>query len=357
MFPAVFAFGGAVTSGAWGRMKSGLLNPRSDNLKRDASQLASEARLRMANSRIPGVKHAAGFGMRRQYVRDARKRNLQSEQDQYIAGAVSGSGFMRRQAAGVSGTSGQTRAAASAAQTAQKGRDEDLKNEMALLNDEMRRVGVDEKTFATAAGDYFSDPSKRILTGSNGQTFDFAANENRLQRALLNSAASQGEIMAVEAARANSRIDQTMVDDIIRRNDGELKGKGGYHLATNFNLAAGRIQVHDPGTGALRAPASQDEINNEIVAQRLVAMANSGANSIANMKSGMLDETASMLSTASAQRSAVLQAMDHISTEKKEDYRVMLQSKIDQITKSRETVAQSDMSEQEWKAMRNNLNP
>lgn len=357
MFPAVFAFGGAITSGVWNRFNKSLLKPRGDNLKRDASQLASEAKLRMAKSGIPGVKQAAGFGMRRQYVRDARKRNLQSEQDQFLASAVSGSGFMRRQAAGVGGTGGQTRAAASAAQTAQKGRDEDLKSEMALLNDEMRRVGVDEKTFATAAGDYFSDPSKQILTGSNGQTFDFAANETRLQRALLNSAASQGEIMAVEAARANSRIDQAMVDDIIRRNDGELKGKGGYHLATNFNLAAGRIQVHDPGTGAQRAPASQDEINNEIVAQRLVAMANTGANSIANMKSGMLDETASMLGTASAQRSAVLQAMNHISTEKNEDYRAMLQSKIAQIVKSRETVAQSDMSKEDWEAMARNLNP
>jgi hypothetical protein len=270
--------------------------------------MASEARTRVATNKVAnkiGVGQVAGYGMRRNYVREQRRRNLSREQEEYVANAVGNSSLLRRQAAGVSGQAGQTRAAAYAANVASKGRNEDIEAEMALLNDEMRRLGTDQKTFAASAGKYLEDPSdtsRQVFRGSNGQEFNFAQNSTRLQRALLNSAASQGEIKAIEAARmSNNNPDyQTMVDDIIRRNDGKLKEKGGYHLATNFNLAAGRGL-----TGNTAANKTQMQ------AERILAMAQSGANSVAGMKAGILDDTAKVLSDP-GQAAAITAAMDSI---------------------------------------------
>lgn len=292
--PATFAASGALMGRIYGGLSNRFVQPRAQRLKEDASHMGKEAQLRMANNRFlrrTGVGQLAGRGLRRDYVRASRQRNLQREQEEYVAGAVGSSAMLRRQAAGVSGQAGQTRAAAYAANVAAKGRNEDIEAEMALLNDEMRRLGVDQKTFASRAGKYLEDPNNaanQVLTGANGQTFNFKANESRLQRALLNSAASQGEIKAIEAARLNSSIDQTMVDDIIRRNDGKLKEKGGYHLATQFNLAGGR-------GFDLSTPAGQQAAKVEMAVQRVNAMAQSGANSVAGMKAGILNDTARLI--------------------------------------------------------------
>ncbi len=311
--PATFAASGSLMSRGFSLLHSKAIQPRANRLKEDAGHMAKEAQMRA--TRIPGVGRVAGMGMRRNYVREQRRRNLSREQEEYVAGAVGGSSWMRRRAAGVSGQAGQTRAAAFAANTASKGRNEDIDNEMALLNDEMRDLGVDQKTFAAAAGRYLEDPTSaanQVLTGSNGRTFNFQQNEGRLQRALLNSAASQGEIRAVEAARMSGNVDQTMLDDIIRRNDGKLKEKGGYHLATRFDLGHGRtMQSNATGEGLAtdgsvfrglpgQTPAfitNPDQIRAEMVKQRVIAMANSGANSIAGMKAGMLTDTARVLTT------------------------------------------------------------
>lgn len=364
--PATFAASGGLMSRIYGGLHKRAVQPRANRLKEDAAHMANEAKLRTANSRVPGLNKLAGRGLRRDYVRATRDRNLQREQEEYLAGAVSGSSFLRRQAAGVSGQAGQTRAAASAARAAEKGRHEDIEAEEALLNQEMRRLSMDEDTFAERVAEYLENPTNpahRVITGANGQTFDFAANETRLQRALLNSAASQGYIRAVEAARMNSNIDQNMVDDIIRQNDGKLKEKGGYHLATNFNLAAGRIQVHDPGTGAMRAPANRDEAEAEIKARRLVAMAQTGSNSIAGMKASLLSDSGTLLATTGAQRTAVLKIMDQISAEdtaktgQAVNYRTMLHGKMDMILNpaAAQTLARSDADRSVFENIRNGV--
>ena len=299
--PAMFMASGAITGRAYSWLHNKAVQPRTNQLKEDASHLVGEAKMRAA--RVPGIGVVAGHGMRQDYVREQRRRNLSREQEEYVAGAVGSSAWLRRQASGVSGQAGQTRAAAHAANVASKGRNEDIEAEMALLNDKMRDLGVDQKTFASAAGRYLEDPSNianQTITGSNGKTFNFAKDASQLQRALLNSAASQGEVKAVEAARMNAGLDQTMVDDIIRRNDGKLKEKGGYHLATNFNLAAGR---------GLTGTAAQNKT--EMQAQRILAMAQSGANSVAGMKAGILDDTAKALNDP-AQAAAITAAMDRI---------------------------------------------
>ncbi len=366
--PATFAASGGAMGKAYSMLHKRAIQPRAKRLKEDTAQLAGEAKMRMANSRVPGLNNLAGRGMRRDYVRDQRRRNVEREQEEYLAGAVGSSGWMRRRAAGVSGQAGQTRAAASAARAADKGRTEDIEAEEALLTQEMRRLGMDEDTFAEHVAEYLeqpNNPAHRVITGSNGQTFDFAANQNRLQRALLNSAASQGYIRAIEAARMNGDIDQSMVDDIIRRNDGTIKGKGGYHLATNFNLAAGRMQVHDPGTGTMRAPANAHEMESEIKARRLVAMAQTGANSIAEMKASLLVDSGNTLGTPGALRSDVLSIMDHLSAEESArnptappvDYRAMLRQKMDMILapNAQQTLARSDADRSDFESIRNGV--
>lgn len=313
LFPTLLAAGGVVTGALWSAASGRFIKPRANRLREDAATIGNEAKLRAA--RMPGIGKVAGFGMRRNYVRQSRQKNLEREQQEYIAGAVGDSGFLRRQAAGVSGKQGQTRAAAYAANVASKGRTEDLDAEMALLNDEMRNLGTDQKTFAAAAGRYLEkpdDPDNRVFTGSSGRTFNFKDNESRLQRALLNSAASQGEIKGVEAARLNPNIDQTMVDDVIRRNDGKLKEKGGYHLATRFDLANGRIMRSNSTGEALDTngnvfkglPGQQGdfitdegEAAAEVAKQRVIAIANTGYNSVAGMKAGLLGDTATLIST------------------------------------------------------------
>jgi len=84
----------------------------------------------------------------------------------------------------------------------------------------------------------------------------------------------------------NPNVNQTDVDDIIRSNEGKLKEKGGYHLATNFKLAAGRHGMTD------------EQARIEMKKQRIESIAQSGANSIAGMKAGTLGDTAEMFDIA-----------------------------------------------------------
>lgn len=316
--PATFAASGALMGRAYSALANRAVQPRANRLKEDAARIAGESQLRMAKSRVPGLNRLAGAGLRSKYTRESRQRNLQREQENYTAAAVGGSAWMRRRAAGVAGQQGQTRAAAFAAQTATKGRNEDIDNEMALLEAEFRRLGVDQKTFAGKAAAYLERPDERdpatgqyknrTFTGANGETFNFTQQGKTLRRAMLNSAASQGEVGAIEAARLSTTdpAQQRDLDDIIRRNDGKLKEKGGYHLATQFGLANGRMYESDDRgkviVGAdgkpLREITDPTKMKAEMAKQRVIAMASSGANSVAGMKAGLLAQTAGLIDYA-----------------------------------------------------------
>jgi hypothetical protein len=318
--PATFAASGSVMGRAYGWFNNKAIQPRAKRLGEDASHLGSEARMRVANNRLArgvGIGQLAGRSLRKNYVREQRRGNLKREQESYVAGAVGGTGLssrlLRRQAAGVAGQTGATRAAAGASQVVTKGRAEDIDNEMALLDQQMLELGTNRKEFASATARYYQDKKNNaVFTSPTGKTFNFAKNESQLQRALLNSAADQGEITAIEAARLSTSDEryQKMLDDIVRRNDGTLKGKGGYHLATNFKLAPGRMLRSDAEGKGLATDGSefkglpgqvpdylQDEsdMKAEMLKQRLLVFAGSGANSIAGMKAGLLGDTAKVL--------------------------------------------------------------
>lgn len=374
--PATFAASGTLMAKGYSLAASRFVQPRAQRAREDASQMGAEARARLANSRIPGVGWAAGHKYRRDYTRESRGRAVQDAQNEVLAGQMGATGFMgnmrRRRAAGVGGQTGQTRAAATAAGITQKALTESLQAESALLKQKMQEIGMDEDTFAEKTAAYLEDPTNQanhIITGSNGKTFNLAANAQKLQGAMLNSAASQGYIRAIEAARLNTDIDQNVVDEIIRRNDGTLKGKGGYHLATNFSLAAGRMQVRDQATGDLRAPANRHEMDTEMKAQRLIAMSQTGLDSIAGMKTSTVADSAHILSTPGAQRDDILRALDLASAAETAsrrrndpsaaavDYRATLRGKMDDMLNPRmaQTLAQSDNDRQDFVNIRNGL--
>jgi hypothetical protein len=310
--PATFAASGAIMGKAYSALANRAVQSRANRLKEDAALMAGETRQRIAQSkRLPGLNKLAGRGLNRDYVRAQRQRNLQHVQEEYTAKALENSAWLRYQAAGVAGQQGKTRAAAYAAQVATKGRKEDIDNEMALLDAEARSLGIDQKTFAAEAGRYFEDPdgkrddgtNKSIIYGSNGQKFDISSNP-QFKRALLNSAASQGEVAAIRAARTSSNVNQSTLDDIIRLNDSKLKEKGGYDLATNFGLAYGRMYESDAKgivpTDAQGRPTSpeitdQAAMKKEMAKHQFLTIASSGANSVAQMKAGVLGEAAKII--------------------------------------------------------------
>lgn len=379
--PATFAASGTLMSKAYAIASRRAIQPRGKRLGEDVKLGASEARARLANSNAKLLKPlswAAGSKYRRDYTRESRRRNVQRVQEEYTAGqlgadSMAGS-LMRRQAAGVAGQAGQTRAAAYAANIAAKNRDEDLSNEMALLDAEMRRLGTNRKEFAGKFAKYMEGGDAEF-TGASGAKFNFKDNETRLQRALLNSAADQGEVKAIEIARMNSNIDQTIVDDIIRKNDGALKGKGGYHLATNFNLAAGRMAQTDANGNMIdqagnvttdinqaRKVSNPDDMKVRIQAERLMAMSQSGANSVAGMKAGLLGDTANILKNASASERARLNAeMDKLA--RKQDsrnadasaFRTRLHNTVNDIVSNPTTMARTEASREDLEGIRDNI--
>lgn len=374
--PATFAASGTIMSRAYGVASRRVIQPRARRAREDAGHLRDEARARMATSGIPGVGWVAGRKYRRDYTRESRGRNVNEAQNEYLANQLGGEGFManmqRRRAAGVGGQAGQVRAAAHAAGVAQKALTENLKAEGELLKQKMLEIGMDEDSFAEKTAAYLEDPTNQanhVIVGSNGKTFNLAENADKLQGALLNSAASQGYIRAIEAARLNANLDQRTVDEIIRRNDGTLKGKGGYHLATNFNLAAGRMQVHDQTTGELRTATNHHEMEVEMKAQRLIAMSQTGLNSIAGMKTSAVADSAGILGTPGPMRDEILRTMDHAAraetnrrrvdnpTADAVNYRSSLRDKMDAILDPRmnQTLADSDNDRSDFQNIRNGL--
>lgn len=381
--PATFAASGTLMSKASSVARNGILAPRSKRLGEDVKLGASEARARLANSNVKALKPlswAAGSKYRRDYTRESRRRNVQRAQDEYTAGQLGADSFaggmMRRNAAGVAGQAGQTRAAAYAANVAAKNRDEDLSNEMSLLDAEMRRLGTNRKEFAGKFAKYLEGGSAEF-TGASGAKFNFKDNEQRFQRALLNTAADQGEVKAIEIARMNSNLDQSMVDDIIRKNEGTLKGKGGYHLATNFGLAAGRMaQTNANGdmvdtAGNVTTDINQaakvtntTEMRTRIQAERIMAMAQSGANSVAGMKAGLLGDTANALrNTNPADRAELRQEMDKIARKITGDasadstaFRNRLNGTMNDIINTPSTKARTEASDADLEAIRDQIN-
>jgi hypothetical protein len=249
--PATFAASGALMGKGYAllannkRVRQMAQKPGKAFGENVAKPLRQEAMMRAAN-RGGRIGQMAGFNMRRKFKQEQRARELGRSRQEYLANQASDPRFAAS-AAGIGGAAGVTRVQANAAQTLEKERKAEIANENAIFEHELRQLGLGSKEFNNAFSGFLKDPTKNIVQGTTRnadgsfRTLDLAQRSD-LQRSALNSAAKAGEITTLEQARMSSGIDQSMLDDVIRSNEGAIKGKGGYHLATNFNLANGRSQ-------------------------------------------------------------------------------------------------------------------
>jgi|GEM_PF-5581640 len=306
--PATFAASGAIT----GRAYNALNNSRARNFAKKGGSSFNDnvvkprrQEMQMRAARRGGaVGWAAGYGARRDFKREQRERELGRAKNEYIANETLREGSsLAGSASGIGGNAGATRVQAGAVNQLEKTRHEELANEGAILQERLRQAGISEKEFNRGFTGYVDGTGGPIIQGTTG-TVDLS--DGRLTRAGLNAAAAAGEVGTVEAARLNPTINQEMVDEIIRNNDGKLKGKGGYHLATNFNLTPGRMMASNgkgegldttgvrytgaPGqTPAFIDPGDTDALGAEMAKQRAISVANTAAADIADMKSSLLD--------------------------------------------------------------------
>lgn len=307
--PATFAASGALMGRAYGFLH----NARTKGLAQKGGKSFNEGFLKprraelvqRAARRGGAIGWAAGYNQRRSFKKEQRERELGRARQQYISDYSLEHPNFAGSAAGIGGAAGVTRVQAGAVSQLEKQRQEEMSNESAILNDQLRKAGISSKEFNNGFTDFVRGttksgaPAPSTITGTNGQTVNLA--DPSIARAALNAAASAGEVGTIEEARMNSSLDQRMVDEVIRNNEGKMKEKGGYHLATDFNLANGRSafqNLKDPATNRTLDQASTDpaemklvsEAKNRVMAiQRLGSIANTASSDIAGMKSGLLD--------------------------------------------------------------------
>ena len=302
--PATFAASGSLMGKAFGFLHNarttGFAKKGGSSFNENVVKPRRQEMQMRAARRGGAVGWAAGYGARRDFKREQRERELGRARQEYLSNETLREGSnLASSAAGIGGAAAVTRVQAGAVSQLEKARQEELANEGAILQNEMRQLGMSTKEFNRHFTNYLKG-GPDTATGSSGQSINFRQRQD-VTRAALNTAASQGEVNTIEAARMSGNINQNMLDDVIRNNDGTLKGKGGYHLATQFNLAAGRMTESDskgktiPGGRQLTSSADMEQ---EMIKQRFIAISQTGASSIATMKGGLLDDTHKMLQTA-----------------------------------------------------------
>ncbi len=307
--PATFAASGALMGKAFGFLH----NARTKGLAQRGGKALNEGVIKprraemvqRAASRGGAIGWAAGYNQRRNFKKEQRERELGRAGQQYLADySLENPGFARS-AAGIGGAAGVTRVQAGAVSQLEKQRHEEMSNESAILAEQLRNAGISSKEFNTGLTRQIKGETS--AAGSNEARAQALLTQNpNLMRAGLNAAAAAGEVGTMEQARMSSSLDQGMVDEVVRNNDGKLKEKGGYHLATDFNLANGRMtQIRrnaanemldasgavttDRSKAARVAATTKDDMENVMQEQRLTSIANTASSDIAGMKSGLLD--------------------------------------------------------------------
>ena len=303
--------------------------------------MRQEAMMRAAN-RGGRIGQMAGFNMRRKFKQEQQARELDRARQQYIAGHAADEGFAAS-AAGIGGQTGATRVRANALNTIEKARKEDVKNESALLQRELRNLGIGTKELNNGLTAFLRNPANSKITGTardasgNPVEVDLAQRQDLMRAALMNAAAA-GEVGTIENARISSGVDQGMLDEVIRENEGTMKGKGGYHLATNFGMGHGRDTQDALGRPINYANPAQAEtqLRMKMQQQRIVAMSKSGAASIAGMKRSVLEDTARVLDPARNPQAAAL--LGSLSTSQ----RTALRDSLDRIIRDQTTINSSE---------------
>jgi len=286
--PATFAASGGLMSRAYsflnhGRLRKAVQQPGQSFKDKVVKPKRQELQMRAAQ-RGGRLGQLAGYNMRRNFKKEQREHELTHARQEYLAHQASNEDFAAS-AAGIGGQAGATRVQGAAVSALENARKQQIANEGAIFANELRQLGLSTKEFNNSFSDFLKDPTKNIITGklrdANGnlRTIDLAQRTD-LARSALNSAAGAGEITTIEQARLSSGIDQGMLDEVIRNNEGALKGKGGYHLATNSNLAYGRSKGTERD---MRLARLRD------------TFAGSAGSDIAGMKSSFVGDVSKML--------------------------------------------------------------
>lgn len=301
--PATFAASGALMGRAYGFLHnartSGAMKKAGSSFNENVVKPRRQEMQMRAARRGGPIGWAAGYGSRRNFKKEQRERELGRARSQYIANQALSSSRLASSASGIGGAAGVTRVQAGAVSQLEKQRQEEVANENAIFQAELRRLGISSKEFNGQFNDYLkgktTDPTIRGTaadpTTRSGRA-EVNATDNRILRAALNAAADAGEVPTIENARLNNSIDQNVLDDIIRNNDGKLKSKGGYHLATKFNLASARMTQSGPTGDPIPGTSITDPagMRTEMSKQRLLTIADSSSSDIAEMKFSVLSE-------------------------------------------------------------------
>jgi hypothetical protein len=288
LLPATFAASGSLMKRAYGlasnRRLRGIAQKPGQAFGENVVKPARQEMQQRAAQRGGAIGWAAGYGQRSRFKKEQRQRELEHAGHEYVTGVAASNDKFAASAAGIGGQAGVTRVRASAVSAVEKTRQQEIANERAIFNNELRQLGLSPKEFNSAFSDYLKDPKKNVVTGKmrdaqgNVRTIDLNQRQD-LSRSALNSAAAAGEITTIEQARMSKGVNQGMLDDVIRNNEGSIKSKGGYHLATNFNLAEGRSQ----GT------------QRDIHIERLRRSFGAGGEDIAGMKASFVGDVAKTL--------------------------------------------------------------
>lgn len=348
--PATFAASGAMMAKIYGalannkRVRQLAQQPGKSFGENVAKPMRQEMMMRAAQ-RGGRIGQLAGYNMRRKFKQDQRNNELARARQQYLSEHASNESFASS-AAGIGGQAGATRVRASAINALEKARKEESKNEAALLQQELRKLGIGTKELNNGLTAFLRNPANSTVTGTahdaagNPVTVDLAQRQDLMRAALMNAAAA-GEVGTIENARMSSGVDQNMLDDVIRENEGTMKGKGGYHLATNFNMGHGR-DTRDALGNAIdyNNPAqAQAQLRLTMQQRRIAAMSQSGAASIAAMKRSVLEDTARALDPARNPQAAAL--LSSLTTEQ----RTALRDRLDQIIGDQATINKSEGSQ------------
>jgi len=257
------------------------------------------------------VSWVAGRRPRRELRRSSRQAETELAEKAYLANYTRTHPRYAKSAAGpVGGAAGQARVLGRAEAEIAKLETQELEDAMSTLTRTLKDLNIADKTFTNGLQQYLSTGKDEVRDSQGNVAYKFSEHPG-LMKAGLNLAAQTGEVNAIRAARLSDTVDQRMVDDVIRRNDGSMKGKGGYDLAINFDIARGRMVrtnskgkpidaagnvITDPTTQAAVPITNAGEMKIEMEKQQLITIANTGANSIAGMKASVLGHASELIS-------------------------------------------------------------
>ena len=188
-------------------------------------------------------------------------------------------------------TAGRTRAQSYAEANLVKLMKEANDNNVTLINSQALRSGFTAKTYSGMI-------AKSSISGSlDPELVKLGVNE--LSPALVEAAfeiqANQAQVNLLEDARASETLDQSLLDRVIARNEGTMKGKGGFHLQETPGLSLQRYMQRysqDISAGNIDAAGVKRIFEKDLNRARVETLSNTVSENIGTMKYGAFMNTA-----------------------------------------------------------------